>query len=125
VRKRLLVVTGLTAILGVSAFVVGWFVAPRDRISESNCELIREGMTLLEVETVLGGPEGAYTSDGKDWSMGMLGNGKRQIGHTVQVWVGDDGGIRIDFDEDERVAIPHWYPRRVSFFARVRGWMRL
>jgi len=124
-RKRLLVVTGLLAILGVSAFVVVWLVLPRDRISESNCQLIREGMSLLEVEAVLGGPAGAYTSDGKDWSMGMLSNGMRQTGHTVQVWVGDDGGIRIEFDEDERVAVPQWCPRRVSFIARVRAWMRL
>jgi hypothetical protein len=124
-RKRLRVVTGLSAALGVSAFVVVWLVLPRDRISESNCEQIREGMTLPEVEAVLGGPAGAYTSDGKDWSMGMLKGGLRQIGHTVQAWVGDDGGIRIHFDRAERVAAAQWCPRRVTFFARVRAWVRL
>ena len=124
-RKRFLVAIGLIAVLGVSAFVVIWLVVLRGRISESNCELIREGVTLPEVEAVLGGPEGAYTSDGKDWSHGMLRNGIRGIDHTRKVWVGDDGGIRVDFDKDERVAVAQWCPRRVSFFARIRGWIRL
>src|SRR5260370_14156946 len=125
-RKRLLVAIGLSAVLGVSAFVVVWLVLPRGRISESNCELIREGMTLPEVEAVFGGPEGANTSDGNDWSHGMFHNGKiGGIDHTRKVWVGDDGGIRIDFDKDERVAVAQWCPRRVSLFARIRGWMRL
>lgn len=123
-RKRLFA-TGLIAVVGMFALVVIWFVLPRDRISESNCELIHEGMTLHEVEAVLGGPEGAYTFDGNDWSHGMLHNGVRQIGHTRRVWVGDDGCIRIDFDADERVAVPQWCPRRESFFARVRGWIGL
>jgi hypothetical protein len=123
-RKRLLIAAGLSAVLAVSALVVVWFGSPRDRISEANYARIREGMTLHEVETVLGGPEGSYTSEGNDWAMEMALL-KAPVGHTRRTWMGDDGGIRIEFDEQERVVTQEWCPRRESFFARVRGWMRL
>jgi hypothetical protein len=79
-------------------------------------------MPLQEVEVLLGGPAGAYTSDGKDWSMRMFQNGLIQLGHTRRIWVGDRGGIRIDFDEQERVASRQWCPRGASFWDRIRAW---
>jgi hypothetical protein len=122
-RKRLLV-AGSLAVLLVSALAVLEFVGRHDRISRATSELIREGMTLPEVENRLGGPEGLYTSDGEDWSEGMLHSVCRAWNHTRHVWLGDDGGIRIDFDEQGRVAETQWHPRRESLWERMRVWLR-
>src|SRR5437588_11655937 len=98
-RKRVLAAGGGLAVLLGSVLAMLWYVWPHDQISRASCEQIHEGMTLRDVEAVLGGPPGTYTANGQDWSMGMLHNGVRPITHTREVWVGDDGGIRVDFDE--------------------------
>jgi hypothetical protein len=116
--------------LFLAAVVVGLAVGvlllwPRpSAISPENCERIQNGMTLADVEAFLGGPPGTYTTDGQDWSMGMLDNGVRSITHTRRVWVGDNGGIRIDFDEHGHVAVCQWCPRGESLLNRMRRWLR-
>jgi hypothetical protein len=124
-RKRVLAVCGGLAVLLVAVLAIVWYLWPDDRISPASCERIHEGMTRLEVEAILGGPPGAYTADGQDWSMGMLHGGVRHIGTKREVWVADDGGIRVDFDQQGRVDICQWCPRRQSFWQRLRdriGW---
>ncbi len=116
---------GLVTALGVAGFAVAWVAWPDGPIGPASCERIHQGMELGEVETILGGPEGCYTSDGRDWSMGMLHNGVRPLGHHRRVWVGDDGGIRVDFDPRGRVHVAQWCPRGGSFWDRLRARLRL
>src|SRR4051794_14971615 len=121
--KRLLAAGCILAVLGVSGWAALGLFWPQARISEASCDLIQPGMPRHAVEGLLGGPPGAYTADGKDWSMGMLENGVRGIDHTREVWVGEDGGIRVDFDEHGRLAVSKWGPRHGSLWERVRGWV--
>jgi hypothetical protein len=109
----------------VVALVASWLLWPRTAITRENADRIQEGMTLANVEAILGGPPGVYTADGQDWSMEMLRNGKYRSNHTRRIWVGDDGGIRIDFDEDGCVAASQWCPRQRSLWDRMCGWLGL
>jgi hypothetical protein len=120
-RVRLLLAGGVPAILGLFLF----FIWPYDAISPASCERIQEGMTLPEVEVILGGPSGAYTRDGNDWSMGMLSGGLRQINHRRLVWVIDNGGIRVDFDQHGKVALKQWCPRHAGIWSRMRSCLGL
>jgi hypothetical protein len=45
------------------------------------------------------------------------------IGHTREVWAGNDGAALLDFDEQERVAYTHWASDSESFLDRLRGWL--
>jgi hypothetical protein len=120
-RKCLLVAGGVLALLGLFLF----FIWPNDSISPASCERIQEGMTLSEVEVILSGPSGIYTSDRHDWSMGMLSGGLRRFGDRRLVWVADNGGIQVDFDQHGRVAGKQWCPRRSNLWDRMRGWLHL
>jgi hypothetical protein len=122
-RKRFLIAgSGLVVVvLGLSLF----WLWPDDRIHPASCERIHEGMTLAEVEAILGGPAGVYTRDGKDWSMGMLGNGVSRINDERLVWVGNSGGIRVDFDEEGQVHVTQGVPRQQNFWNRMRSWLSL
>jgi hypothetical protein len=122
-RKRFLIAgTGLVIVaVGLSLF----WLWPNERVSPASCERIHEGMSLPEVEAILGGPAGVYTSDGNDWSMGMLDGGTRHINHRRLVWVGNNSGIRVDFDEEGQVAVKQWVPRQQSIWNRMRAWIGL
>jgi hypothetical protein len=122
-RTRVLVLSGLAAILCPFGFVACWLALSPGRISQETCSRINVGMTLAEVETVLGGPAGAYTFDRQDWSGGLLGIAVPTVKYpyTRKVWVSDEGGIIVDFDKDQQVVAQNWCPgpRSRSFFARL------
>jgi hypothetical protein len=73
-RGRKLLVVVLAVLVAVGAFVL-W---PRpDRITRENCERIREGMSLAEVEAILGGPPGDYRTVLTQWDS----NGEAYLSH--------------------------------------------
>ncbi len=121
VRRRLLATMGIITAVGVCAFVAAWLAWPDGRLSAASCARIHAGMTLDQVEELLGGPEGVYASDGNDWSMGFRHNGLRGWGHTVRVWLGDDGYIRVEFDRQQRVVQATWTPRGGRWWHHIRA----
>jgi hypothetical protein len=60
------------------------------RISQANCDRIGPGMTLEQVEAILGVPR-------RDW------------GEGAKLWVGPDGVIFVDFDENGKVKDATFY----------------
>ena len=59
-RRRKLLVALAVGVVVAAAAVVLW---PRpDRITQENCDRIEKGMSQAEVEAILGGPPGDYTT---------------------------------------------------------------
>jgi hypothetical protein len=84
---------------------VAWLVWPRSAISAENAARICDGMTLAEVEEILGGPPRDETNDGYDlvlyrWTKDHVyfapaDRQKQWVGPQSAVWIvlGDDGRV--------------------------------
>lgn len=125
-RRRLLqvVAAGLLVLVGAAAFAL-W---PRpSRVTRENFSRISTGMTLPEIEAILGGPPGDYrtvpTTAPRGWHgrEGIHVSGEFCIAVT-HVWHGDSGEIEVDFDPSGKVCT-------ASFETRIRddrgplGWL--
>jgi hypothetical protein len=95
-------------LLGVSAIglvVVLVVLYARDRcllsIDKSTCDRVQLGMSLAEVEVILGGPPGNYTGlfFKKDVSIPLTVVG----GASRKQWTGTRGVLIVFFDEQGRV----------------------
>jgi hypothetical protein len=120
--------------------VLLWLLLPplKSPVTRAAFERIRPGMTLAEVEEVLGGPPGHYETGEVDLDLsrgtGEFFNihlsmevllGKRQFRH--EWWKGDEGLAWVCFDEQGRVVTKEFTPgRRVpsSPWERVRLWLK-
>jgi hypothetical protein len=85
------------------------FDAPRisQAITEANCDRIKKGMTLRQVEAILGGPPGDYTA----WphprdDVEHLG----APGGSGEHWTGEKGTIDVSFDENGKVSGTYFDP---------------
>jgi hypothetical protein len=110
-RRRLLL--GLPAAT-VAGFAITWWLWPRTAITRENAAKMREGMTLAQVEAILGGPardesSGPLVPDlPEDATLEESGAAHRFLrtkgwSHLNQVWTSDRLMIRVDFDPDWRV----------------------
>ncbi len=99
-KLRWAVVAGLVVLAGVAAFAA----RPRpNRVTRANYERIREGMTLAEVQAILG-PPGDYSSRPSD--LYGLGNGGSEewwkegedSGGGPTLWESDEGIISVQFN---------------------------
>jgi hypothetical protein len=93
-------------------------------ISKENYERVERGMTLQEVEDVLGGPEGDYRT-GKveidSWKpdeefMNVHMSMEVLLGEfrpTHMWWYGDEGLIYVCFDEQDKVCTKSFGPGRL------------
>ena len=84
-KRRLLLGVGVLAVLGMAGMVV-WESQPRPGITRANYERIREGMTLVEVEAILGRPGDGFGGDGDT--------------PRVRFWQGDHVKVTVWFDTD-------------------------
>jgi hypothetical protein len=118
-RKRLVLVIGLLACLG-------WFTFPNYRINTANYNRIQNGMSRTVVYDILGGPP--YTGCALELAI-------RYLNHPPpaawEQWaVRDDYGIRVCFDENERVLdkIEFYRPGGTggkTFLEKVHDWLHL
>src|SRR5690242_8738072 len=96
-KKAAVVVVALLALLA-GLFFLAW---PRPHsLNQAGFDRITEGMTLREVEEVLGRRPGDYTSRRVpalviDWSM--------EKSHRMEEWMSDDGLGVVVFDDEDRV----------------------
>ena len=84
----------------------------RDRwllpIDQDACDRIQPGMSLAEVEGILGGPPGNYTGLflKKDVSIPLTVAGST----SRKQWIGTRGVLIVFFDEQERVITRMYFP---------------
>jgi hypothetical protein len=103
-RKTLLLLTAYL-LLVAATFLYVWGRTPGPCITEGNAGRIREGMTEDQVVQILGVPAGDYTS--KTWGCDPemctgvfdLGEIREESRLSWKEWVGDQGMIRVGFDE--------------------------
>jgi hypothetical protein len=92
-RKLLVVLAGLVVVAAAGAIVL-WPRQEPSRVTYENFKRIKNGMTHQEVEALLGGPPGDYTSS----PVAEMVSGAQWRNSTP--WVGDDGAIYVWFEED-------------------------
>jgi hypothetical protein len=102
-RNLFLVLAGLT-VLAVEAIVL-W---PReDRITRENCDHIRKGMSLDEVEAILGPPG--------DYRTGPTNGGSPFFVKERYRWSGDTAEIEMRLDSSKRAdQVSCWPANRVA-----------
>jgi hypothetical protein len=136
-RHRLLLFGVPIALVGVVWFAL-WLAQPHTAITLENAALIREGMTLAEVEAILGGPERDESSGPVEEDMTvedlqhlavqqlLLFNRPHMVSKD---WLSDTAGICVRLDRDAHTVIlcQAWRVRRApeSPLARLRRWLRL
>lgn len=91
------------------AFLVGlWVTWPRSAITKDNADRLRNGMTLEQVEAVLGGhardeTSGRVVQDLPDGSEAPVFHSTLNAIPGIRHWVSDRWMIRVDFDLDDHV----------------------
>jgi hypothetical protein len=115
-RTRRLVLLGLPAAFMV-ALLAAWLLSPRTAITRANAEKIRKGMTLAEVEAILGGPARDEAPErGLAWPS-----------YKGSLWASDLGAVRVGFGHEGRVVFTSGFaPRaRQGPFVLIRHWLGL
>jgi hypothetical protein len=132
-RRRRLLVFGLLA--GLLALGIGaWLLSPRTTvITRENAANLRAGMSLAEVEEILGperddstGPtEGEWLAP-EAWM--LVGGHTSEIGVVWHSWSSDSVLVLVELDAEGRVARIDILPFRraqESPLAMLRHWLRL
>jgi hypothetical protein len=131
-RKRWALVIVLLAVLGCAAFGAALYFARSD-ITPANAAKLREGMTLAEVEQVLGGParfeyDGLVTPDA-DWKTINKFSERRVEGVAMtKRWNSASVSVDADFDRDGRLIASYSLPCRPAeenLIDRLRRWLGL
>jgi hypothetical protein len=139
-RRPLIAVSVAVAIF----LVVAWLAWPRTAINQTNFERIQMGMSLAEVEEILGGPardesSGHLVADAvvNDAELGpeeraMMAK-LRLVTFTVswgrgpRFWTSNQLMIRVELDANERVMSMDALPvhSEESLLDKLRRWLRL
>jgi hypothetical protein len=111
-RRIYLLGLGLALVALALAFT-DWALSLQPGVTEANAKRIRQGMTLGEVEALLGGPASTAGRDkcGGDW--------QRQ-------WQCTRGEVHVLSGPDDRVRQATFYPNpagRLPPLARLRAWL--
>jgi hypothetical protein len=131
--RLILLLISLVCILALS-WLVPRLMMPTHRINGDSFERIQDGMTLTEVEDIIGVPPGIYT-DPSNYYIARFGPGRAitvKDWHTIDTrypgrkgWYGDNGWIWVELDQDGRVIgkslVTHIH--RPNFLDRIRGWL--
>jgi hypothetical protein len=125
VPKRLRLLAALTALL-VTALALILFLPRQPRITETNLNRVRPGMTRPEVEAILGGPPGFYAGGP---TLLLPDECHRVISDEIvpdsmlERWWGDDGALSVTFNPSGRVIGSQWCRCKRIELGLV-GWLR-
>jgi hypothetical protein len=103
------------AAVGLGLAFTNWVLRPRPGVTEANLKQVRAGMTLPEVEALLGGPgvRGCRAADSTSTS-------------PEYSWENDEGRARVSIGSDGRVETASWtsFDRaRPGPLERFLGWL--
>src|SRR5262245_23910911 len=104
-RWRLFIGLGLVVML-LLGYLAVWYAVPREVRAFNRIE---PGMTLTEVESIIGMPPGDYRTEGDDFRVSV----------GVKAWQWDNNDIYVGFDANGKVFDKAMYPPSQSFFDRV------
>src|SRR5438067_993746 len=90
-RRHLLLFSLLAGLLALGVDV--WLLWPRSAVTRENFAKLRVGMTLAEVEEVLGEAAQCTNDSGMDWS-GPITNPER----VGMVWRNEGFAVRVEFE---------------------------
>jgi hypothetical protein len=113
-KRRYLTVAGILAVCICLTLGVLAIMPPRPGVTKANFDRIEEGMTLPEVEAILGSDRG---------SRGIVTEVFLPIGHEIEEWGGDEGFANIVFDERRRVIRKDWNDAPLPLLQRIRRWL--
>jgi hypothetical protein len=106
-KKRWVVPAGMLAACVCLTLAVLALLPPRPGVTPANIERIEDGMTVAEVEKILGGPGESFWSylarSSSTSPLGIVGGTK--FGNTMLVWHHPHDGtcVAVSFDRDARV----------------------
>ena len=120
--KRRLFWLAYAACVGLAVFWGIRLIPQRHRISAKSYDKIQIGMTIKEVETLLGVPPGDYSTRP---FLRHHSEGRRGFNWEFQ-WIGNDCRIGVRLDQHGKVAgsgyEQHFPVMEETFFDKVRGW---
>src|SRR5262249_15470800 len=122
-RKKKLVCLGIVAALIAAVYFLIRPGVPSHNINLATVERIQKGMTLAEVEAILGVPAGDYTT-GPTTSHcnGWMGPGDKE-------WAGDEGVIAVWFDREGKISGADFAPvsprTGLTWFEKLQIWLGL
>jgi len=120
-RKRLLIRLGLLTCLALAGFALylWWNLTGVSGISRASVWRIKVGMSIKEVDAIIGVPCGDYHSDTPATPADSFPEG---VEHVRQ-WYADAGSIFVCFDAEGMVTERGYIPDSESVFDRLYQWL--
>ena len=110
-QRRYLISAGVLAVCVCVVLVVLALLPPRTGVTKANFDRIQDGMSIAEVELILGGAGQPFHG---------FANQKQTL-----VWLGDDGSLAFVEVADNSVKSKMWNPSNETFADKLRRWLRL
>jgi hypothetical protein len=122
-RRLLLFALPIAVVL---ALAIAWGLWPRTAITAENATRIQPGMTLAEVEEILGGPAGYYNSP--DDVPVIVNEALYRLldGCETKEWHGRRCWILVSFDKQGRgreACINPCIPAPETFLGKINSWL--
>jgi hypothetical protein len=126
-KRQYLLSFGAIALLAIAA-TLAWFYWPQTQLKLDSFDKVREGMTLSEIEALVGGPPGIYCSGGVTgtYCQGVPVKGVELAKEGMsREWVAESRSLFVAFDENNTATyvVTGTPVRQRRFLDRVRGWL--
>jgi hypothetical protein len=130
-RRRRILLLALPVVLMLTPVAVWLLLAPGTAITRANADRIHPGMTLADVEAILGGPA-------RDETTGAVAVDRpgplvftAPMGRMIYSWQSDEVTIGVQVDNDDRVIertsvhVHRVWTGPLDMLYMVRRWLRL